>query len=475
MIARLARPLYLAFLAQAGCVALLYLLKPAPIPVAALILLVIWAAAIASPPSAIAAIALTLPLFHHPLGIGDSEFAPSEVLTVLAAAAAPVWLGRQLLEKPRSALPRVRDIALRLVRSPLFIMLVVLCVVGALHVVWPYDPDSQSASFREWRWTLFEPLLLVGLLITCTRRAEERSLYVWSLLAGGFVVGLTALADLFTGSGLGVGGVTRLEGMFPHPNALALYLMRPVVLGAALLAYSGWRSPWIGPLATGFAALIGSFARSAFVALAVVAVALRRTLSVRLQLVAAGAAGLGLAALLVVGRDRLLNTGGGGSVTLRVEIWKSGLEMIRDRPIVGYGPDQFLYAYTPRYVDPAAWDERFTSHAHNFILDSWIRLGIIGAVFAVVATVYSLRALIQASREPHPIDPVPAAAALALGAAIIQGMVDNGYYLHDLAMSGWLLAWLAFGKRPLRSLRGTEHHARSGDRRSRARWLAPLR
>ncbi|MEZ4572939.1 MAG: hypothetical protein R2849_21995 [Thermomicrobiales bacterium] len=36
--------------------------------------------------------------------------------------------------------------------------------------------------------------------------------------------------------------------------------------------------------------------------------------------------------------------------------------------------------------------------------------------------------------------------AMTLAAASMQGMVDNGYFVHDLAMSAWLIAWIAFAK-----------------------------
>jgi O-antigen ligase len=171
----------------------------------------------------------------------------------------------------------------------------------------------------------------------------------------------------------------------------------------------------------------------------------------------------------------MLDLFGGGSGSLRLDIWSSALAMIGDRPIRGYGPDQFLYAYLPRYVQPTAWSERFTAHAHNFLLDFWIRLGIIGAAFAACMVLLCLLALARRVRDEHHPQPLGMAALVALVATFAHGLVDNAYFSHDLAMSCWLLAWLAFGALPEDA--GAEEGddiARARVGRSRLHWLAPL-
>ncbi|MER3437068.1 MAG: hypothetical protein C4346_05405, partial [Chloroflexota bacterium] len=61
--------------------------------------------------------------------------------------------------------------------------------------------------------------------------------------------------------------------------------------------------------------------------------------------------------------------------------------------------DQFLYQYRPRYIEPAGWAERYTSHPHNLVLDFWLRLGL-GGLLTLVAMLallgWALRALRQA-------------------------------------------------------------------------------
>src|SRR5690606_28194054 len=82
--------------------------------------------------------------------------------------------------------------------------------------------------------------------------------------------------------------------------------------------------------------------------------------------------------------DRLIDAGGSGAEPTRLTIWRAGWRMVLDHPIFGVGPDQFLYQYSRRYIEPMGWPERYTSHPHNLLLDVWLRLGVLG--LAAMAT-----------------------------------------------------------------------------------------
>ena len=158
----------------------------------------------------------------------------------------------------------------------------------------------------------------------------------------------------------------------------------------------------------------------------------------------------GLAGLAVAGAILLPALAGGrlgplaaegGSFELRRLIWRSTLAMIRDYPAFGVGLDQFFYQYAPRYIAPAAWGERFTSHPHNLLLDFWVRLGIMGLAW-LGWTLWSLATgLVRGWREAGEAGearPVLAAAGVACGAAVVHGLLDNFYFLIDLAFVWWL-------------------------------------
>jgi O-antigen ligase len=114
--------------------------------------------------------------------------------------------------------------------------------------------------------------------------------------------------------------------------------------------------------------------------------------------------------------------------------------MVRDHPVFGVGLDQFLYQYAPRYVDPAGWPERYTSHPHNLILDVWLRLGLAGLVLlagVVYICIRDIRRLRGAVARSDQRRLAVAGAALLVGGAT-HGLVDNAFFLPDLAVLTWI-------------------------------------
>lgn len=442
------------------------LASPPPIAVVST-LFVLTVVASLSPVGALAAVAATLPWFYHPISVGSQHFAASELLLVAATGGYTLQAGYMLATRQRPPVSIARDI-LRVARSPLVLTLLTLTFAGGVLALYPYDPGRRAESLREWRWTLVEPLVFVALLTLAVGRTRERMLVATGFLAGGVGAALQAFTDLVAGGGVDVAGVTRIAGPYPHPNALALMEARVAAFALAWWAYSTRKPIWL-LVPSGIAALAvgASLSRGAMLALAIGGLLIVPRLRPGARSATVVGAAAALAILVVVARDRMLDLFSGGSGSLRVDIWSAALEMIQARPIIGYGPDQFLYAYLPRYVEPTAWAERFTAHAHNLILDFWIRLGIIGLAFTVMVVVVCARLsppLLRARLDGG----LRAAAIIALVASLTHGLIDNAYFAHDLAMSGWLLGWLAFTPSETRSAEGADNGARPGYGR---RWV----
>jgi O-antigen ligase len=325
----------------------------------------------------------------------------------------------------------------------------VLVAVGLVLALRPYDPSHRAESLREWRWTLFEPMVLLVLLTVLRTRSAQfplmRGFLAAALIGGATVAGVQAFFDFATGGGVQVAGVTRIAGPYPHPNALALYATRVVALAIAWMVFVPQVRRWLVlPTLIVTLTTLATFSRGALAAMVSGLSLLIPAIERRLRAAVIGSAGVVLSGLVLVERDRMLDLFGGGSGSLRLDIWRSTLRMIGDRPLTGYGPDQFLYAYLPRYIAPTAWSERFTSHAHNLILDFWVRLGIIGGAFAIAVVVIGTLRAYHVMRGRTRFDSLTAAGSVALVAAIVHGTVDNAYFAHDLAISGWFVAWLAF-------------------------------
>ncbi|MCB0055224.1 MAG: O-antigen ligase family protein, partial [Caldilinea sp.] len=154
----------------------------------------------------------------------------------------------------------------------------------------------------------------------------------------------------------------------------------------------------------------------------------------------AGAAALGALLLLpFVGAERFqrLFDFEQGTGFLRLQLWRSAWQMALDHPLLGVGPDQFLYAYRSNYLLPTAWQEPNLNHPHNLVLDWWTRLGLPGLVLGMAwlgTGIYGIWRWFT-GRAPS---------ALALGclaaaaAGIAHGLIDVSYALPEL-MIVWVL------------------------------------
>ena len=71
------------------------------------------------------------------------------------------------------------------------------------------------------------------------------------------------------------------------------------------------------------------------------------------------------------------NTSGNG-ISHRYMIWRAGLEMIKDAPVLGYGLGGFFENMLNGYKN---FKSLFTFRAHNDYLEIWIETGLIGLIF----------------------------------------------------------------------------------------------
>jgi hypothetical protein len=256
------------------------------------------------------------------------------------------------------------------------------------------------------------------------------------------------------------GGVRRVLSVYGHPNNLGLYLGRVWPLAAALAAgYAKSREQrtehktWVWFLVLcSFLCLGGivvSFSRGAWLgalaALAVLALGLTQDSGARKQDVTRRLPWRWLAALgvtLAVGGGLALSLRGdvtAGSTPIRLLLWREAAGYIGQHPL-GIGLDQFGYYHDPSYahslIDPAliGSSEQYAAHPHNLLLDIWLRLGPPG----LAAFGWLLARCWRGSRGAAS-SPLVLGALAALVAALAHGMVDNFYFVPDLAIAFWLL------------------------------------
>ncbi|MFW6075898.1 MAG: O-antigen ligase family protein, partial [Chloroflexota bacterium] len=431
------------FAIQALTLLVLYALEPVDVFSLVIVAAVLIVCSAWQPVTGIAVTAALLPLYHRPIRFDFGTLPTAEIALLTTIAGAMLHVTSATV-RGRS-LAALDDVYRRTVNSRLVWILFFLTLMGTISLLVNWSGAATGEGLREIRWTLVEPLLFVGLLVSFCRTRLQRGSIVAAYLIGALAFGAVALGDIFTGAGVRAGEVTRISGVYSHPNAMAMYSTRALVFGVALIFLTRqFRWHWMTTAAVSTVIVALTFARNALLAIAAVGIAMTWTVGRRIRGIAvAFAVAVGLA-LVAVAPQRMLDGLAGGSLDLRVDIWRSAILMIRDHPVFGIGPDQFFALYAPRYVEPTGWGERFTAHAHNLILDSWLRLGIIGAVFVILVMFLCASRVLRISKEWQVQPPLRSAAILALAVILLQGMIDNAYFVHDLAMSAWLLAWLGF-------------------------------
>jgi O-antigen ligase len=413
-----------------------------------------------------------IPFVYHLLPIGGEQFSPIDLALVVGGGGVALRGAVMIL---RGELRQL--LAMLLPPLETTIIAAAVGVAGVVSLLFVADPHHLTESLRALRTVIVEPVAAL-LLIRWAIRQGGLPLLLFSLIGTGTLIALDGIREAVTRTGGVIGDQTfRAKGPYPHPNNLALYLERIALLaGGTALALGRWRS-WL----TAAALLLGAglavtFSRGALLALvaggALALLIVRPRWGWRIY-GAAVVAGVALFALLAEGR--LFATGSGGAESTRVLIWRSSLRMAEDHPWTGVGLDQFYYQYMLRYVSPAGWPERYTSHPHNAILDVWLSLGVLGLiVFAALALLVGWR-IVGLIRQSRQSPAVAVGAAVALVGGLAHGMVDNSFFLPDLAVLTWLMvALLDVGVSWDGAFRHSEAGGRTIPRRSRSSLTDPF-
>lgn len=378
-----------------------------------------------------------LPVDANPVpakAVGVYRFAPAEVAVVACALA---WFLTMALN-PRRAVDRWRRAGWALVPAVLFVGAGVIAALAAAN---------RQEALRELRVVILEPVLFGMMIVTWLDRRGVERLLVAALVLGAAVSAFAFYHYLAVGIVEATGGVRRVLAIYHSPNQLALLLDRLAPLAVAFAvplpgeAFRRWAArglPSLLAAALMAGALVLTFSRGAWLAVTVAVVAIVAVRGWRLVLpvvaVVAIAAGL---VVTVVAPGRLLSE---QTSLQRPLLWGAAWRMALDHPLVGVGPDNFLTAYRDRgYLPAEGWREPNISHPHNLVLDAWLRTGVLGLVALVWTIIGFWRAAVRVLRFPSaPGWSSALALAGSLLAALLHGMIDNGYFLPDLALLFWL-------------------------------------
>jgi O-antigen ligase len=389
-------------------------------------------------------IAFFAPFFLYPVQNYIRALPMVELVLVLTVAAAGL---RAIIDTIRARRRVTIDIKKLRALDWLFIAFALL---ATLSLVWS---EQFAPALRQWRIIVIEPIAFYFLIRLFPLTQRDLLRLIDTLIFAAVVVCLLGIVGYFFNIGNVItaeGGARRLGSIYGSPNNVALFIGRVAPFALAILLYrlSSLRRVFAGAalvimvLAVVLTQSAGALLLGLPAAFAIVVLAWnwRRGLI----LTGLGVVAL-IAAILFVPRVQSAFTGGRESSLARLNLWNSATSLIRERPVTGAGLDQFLYLYRSRYILPDAYKEPDLSHPHNLVLDFWVSLGIGGLVLLIALQLGFWRAIMDARRRVR--DDILALALLA-GAAgamadfLAHGLIDNSYFVVDLAIVFCLLCGL---------------------------------
>ncbi len=394
----------------------------------------------------LAMVPLAIPLFYHPRYIGSLYFPIAEVVIVIGVAAWALRDGFALLQTRK--LPSI----MTLMRQPGVWTALALGVIGLLWLLVPPSGDLRKVAFRDFRWTVVEPIIFFALMLRWLRSERDIWRMVGAWLIAAALVCREGVEQFLFGETWSMEGVGRVSSVYPSATAFGIYVGRalPLAMVLAIFLPPKWRAWRIACALLALVMALGvlfSFARGAWIGVFVALLAVAIVTRTRWMLASIGAAVLaglaGLALLPFIRVERITSmfnfTSTENTGLSRLKIWISALNVLRDHPITGIGQDQFLYQDPDKYGIPQI---RFltVSHPHNFLLDFYLRLGVPGIVWIVIALIFFFRQSITVWKK-HAGTQL-GALALGLFASMIDfavhGLLDMAYFTMDLALTFWL-------------------------------------
>jgi putative inorganic carbon (hco3(-)) transporter len=432
---------------------------------------------------ALALVPCFAPFVMQPKYIGHFTFAPTEILIGLDIAIAVLLI---VLHRPPEANWQ------KLLRSPFLVPTCIFVLAITISTVFATDRHLALHAYRE---RVIDPLAYFVLLMLFIRTRADWYWVFGGVVAGGLAAGAIGLGqfalqrDLSTVNGT---GIRRIQALYGSPDNLGLLLDRVLPLWLVLTFTRFQRTIHTVLLwSTGIFLVIPlllTFSVGAWIAVGLVAAGITaalRSWGKWVVLSVLVVAGIGVAVKYHT-VEHAFQSGHANSTQARIDVWRSAVRMIRDRPVVGIGPDNFQRLYAPTraenkyqqvcapgqgYIQPGAGAEPCLSHPHDEFLDFWLSSGILGLISFVWLLYVFWKVGFRTWRRST--DAVTAALVLAAIAAmlagIIHGLIDNSYFLVDLSLLFWLfcavISWFNDETEPRRTapapVRSVEDHRRT--------------
>jgi len=334
-------------------------------------------------------------------------------------------------------------------RTPFTVPILLFIVAGALSV---FAAPSRTAALGLYRAYILEPIAFAFVLVQVTTSARRAFVVLGGLGLAGVAVAAPNAVTVLQGLRAHTYDVTQTPPVviYTTANALALFLGPSIAVAAAILLHASDRYARAGSavfLVVAGPAMLLTFSRGGYLAMATVAVAVALSHRRRWWLLAGALIAGGLLAAIppVSHRIELEFQNVAGSTFFgragRIELWKATLQMLREHPVFGAGLSGFADRIAPfwnpthpeRFIDP-----------HNILLNFWVETGVLGVIAMAWILVGAFRTAWQGSRSSNADwRAIEIGILLAMVAVVVHGLVDVPYFKNDLSLEFWSLLGLA--------------------------------
>ncbi|MBI4098695.1 MAG: O-antigen ligase family protein [Candidatus Magasanikbacteria bacterium] len=134
----------------------------------------------------------------------------------------------------------------------------------------------------------------------------------------------------------------------------------------------------------------------------------------------------------------------GGTNANRIFAWKVAVDAWKEKPIPGWGPFNYVYAFNEKYQGTQmrhnAFGETWFDNAHNFFLDTLVTQGLLGFLAYVALFVVALFLLIRGWRRGH----VSLATMVLLSGLLVMHAVQNIFAFEQITSYVTFFAVLAY-------------------------------
>jgi len=339
----------------------------------------------------------------------------------------------------------------------------VLWGLAALVAVYALATAFAPSGARRWDKLVEEnwlKLLLVAVPVLLAGRSRHAPRILLAMLAATAVAAVYGCWQHFTGwdpvrgrSLVTEFGHVAVTGFVNHKLSFGGQLLVAVLAAAAwtVAPRDGRRPPlraW--PVGLGLLAVLGltllwTYARGPWLGVAGGLVVLVLLLEGRRRLVGLALLALPLAASLLQGdlRSHLIRAASLAANETRLNLWRSSVAGIADRPLLGWGPGNFAQMLARHEVE-GFYNTR--AHAHNDLLMHGVNAGVLGVLATLLLYGGLVVVLFLAWRRRGPGRWVPLAGVVVLAGLAVAGMFQVFHTDDEVEMVFCLLLGLGLAR-----------------------------